>query len=43
MDNLPAHKAHAVRDALDRAGLACRYLPARPGSVRGRGGNSASL
>jgi transposase len=27
MDNLPAHKAEAVRDALDRAGLAHRYLP----------------
>ena len=27
MDNLPAHKAQAVRDALDRAGLARRYLP----------------
>jgi transposase len=27
MDNLPAHKAAAVRDALDRAGLAHRYLP----------------
>ena len=27
MDNLPAHKAAAVRDALDRAGLAHRHLP----------------
>ena len=27
MDNLPAHKAQAVREALDRAGLAHRYLP----------------
>ena len=27
LDNLPAHKAQAVRDALDRAGLAGRYLP----------------
>jgi transposase len=27
LDNLPAHKAQAVRDALDRAGLARRYLP----------------
>ena len=27
MDNLPAHKAAAVRHALDRAGLAHRYLP----------------
>ena len=27
MDNLPAHKAQAVRDALDRAGLARRHLP----------------
>jgi transposase len=27
MDNLAAHKAAAVRDALDRAGLAHRYLP----------------
>jgi transposase len=27
LDNLPAHKAQAVRDALDRAGLAHRYLP----------------
>jgi transposase len=27
MDNLPAHKAAAVRDALDRAGLGHRYLP----------------
>ena len=27
MDNLPAHKAEAVRDALDRAGLGHRYLP----------------
>ncbi len=27
LDNLPAHKAEAVRDALDRAGLAHRYLP----------------
>ena len=27
MDNLPAHKAEAVRAALDRAGLAHRYLP----------------
>ena len=27
MDNLPAHKAAAVRDALDRAGLAHCYLP----------------
>jgi transposase len=27
MDNLPAHKAEAVRDALDRAGLGRRYLP----------------
>ena len=28
MDNLPAHKAAAVRHALDRAGLGHRYLPA---------------
>ena len=28
MDNLPAHKAEAVRDALGRAGLDHRYLPA---------------
>ena len=27
MDNLPAHKAQLVREALDRAGLAYRYLP----------------
>jgi transposase len=27
MDNLGAHKAEAVRGALDRAGLARRYLP----------------
>ncbi len=27
MDNLPAHKAEAVRSALDRAGLAHRHLP----------------
>ena len=27
MDNLAAHKAEAVRGALDRAGLAYRYLP----------------
>jgi transposase len=27
MDNLAAHKAEAVRGALDRAGLARRYLP----------------
>jgi transposase len=27
MDNLPAHKAEAVRDALDRAGLRHRHLP----------------
>jgi transposase len=27
MDNLGAHKAEAVRDALDRAGLGHRYLP----------------
>jgi transposase len=27
MDNLAAHKAEAVRNALDRAGLAHRYLP----------------
>ena len=27
MDNLPAHKAEAVRDALDRAGLSHRHLP----------------
>src|SRR3954449_5536778 len=27
MDNLAAHKAEAVRAALDRAGLAHRYLP----------------
>jgi transposase len=27
MDNLPAHKAEAVRGALDRAGLGRRYLP----------------
>ena len=27
LDNLPAHKAEAVRDALDRAGLGYRYLP----------------
>ena len=27
MDNLGAHKAEAVREALDRAGLAHRYLP----------------
>jgi transposase len=27
MDNLPAHKAEVVRDALDRAGLKHRYLP----------------
>jgi transposase len=27
MDNLAAHKAEAVRSALDRAGLAYRYLP----------------
>ncbi len=26
-DNLAAHKAEAVREALDRAGLAYRYLP----------------
>ena len=28
MDNLAPHKAAAVRAALDRAGLAHRYLPA---------------
>jgi transposase len=28
MDNLAPHRAAAVRDALDRAGLAHRYLPA---------------
>ncbi len=28
LDNLPAHRAEAVRDALDRAGLGHRYLPA---------------
>ena len=28
MDNLGAHKAAAVREALDRAGIGCRYLPA---------------
>lgn len=28
MDNLAAHKGAAVRDALDRAGIAYRYLPA---------------
>lgn len=27
MDNLPAHKAAAVREALDHAGLGHRYLP----------------
>ena len=27
MDNLAAHKAEKVREALDRAGLAHRYLP----------------
>jgi transposase len=27
MDNLPAHKAEAVRGALDRAGLGRRHLP----------------
>ncbi len=27
LDNLPAHKTAAVRDALDRAGLKHRYLP----------------
>jgi transposase len=27
MDNLGAHKAQAVRDVLDRAGLSHRYLP----------------
>jgi transposase len=27
MDNLAAHKAEVVRDALDRAGLSYRYLP----------------
>jgi transposase len=27
MDNLPAHKAEAVRSSLDRAGLRHRYLP----------------
>lgn len=27
MDNLPAHKAQLVREALDRASLAYRYLP----------------
>ena len=27
MDNLPAHKAEVVRDALDRAGLGHRYPP----------------
>ncbi len=27
MDNLAAHKAEAVRSALDRAGLSHRYLP----------------
>src|SRR3954449_3004916 len=27
MDNLRAHKAEKVREALDRAGLAHRYLP----------------
>ena len=27
MDNLPAHRAEAVRDALDRAGLRHHYLP----------------
>ena len=30
MDNLPAHKAAAVRDALNRAGLAHRHLPPYP-------------
>jgi len=28
MDNLAAHKAEAVRHALDRAGISYRYLPA---------------
>ena len=28
MDNLAAHKAEAVRQALDRAGISYRYLPA---------------
>ena len=27
MDNLAAHKAKAVRQALDQAAIACRYLP----------------
>ena len=30
MDNLAAHKAAAVRGALDRAGLAHRHLPPNP-------------
>lgn len=28
MDNLAAHKAACVREALDRAGIGYRYLPA---------------
>mgnify|MGYP002714851902 CR=1 FL=1 len=28
MDNLPAHKAEAVRDALEAAKIEYRYLPA---------------
>lgn len=28
MDNLPAHKAACVREALDQAGISYRYLPA---------------
>lgn len=27
MDNLPAHKVHGVRSAIERAGAALRYLP----------------
>ena len=27
MDNLPAHKVHAVREAIEAAGASLRYLP----------------
>ena len=30
MDNLPAHKPHGVREAIERAGASLRYLPPYP-------------
>jgi transposase InsO family protein len=34
MDNLAAHKAKAVQQALDRAGISYRYLPPNTGPMK---------